>query len=103
MAVEAVPQLVALLNGKHVVLRHEVLLALGRIGQDPERVVPAVIGQLTDPSPLLRQSAIDCLSQCKSDAKTAIGPLKNMLKDREQIIRLAAARAVMSIVPDDMA
>ncbi len=70
--------------------------SLGRIGR---AAVPALMGSLQSPDPVLRLRAIKILGRIGPDAEAAVPKLVVSLQDPSQIVRKAAARTLGQIGP----
>ena len=103
-AKDAVPMLAALpLKDSDAPLRIYAVFLLGKIHSNPEVAVPALIQYHNDPDASVRGAVARALGQFGPDAKSAIVPLKAMLKDGEGDVRIEAENALKKIEPAAMA
>ncbi len=96
-AAETVPLLLESLNTEYQGLRYEVAIALGRINSDASTVVRALTQLLSDPSPHVKNSAIESLRLFGDASRPSLPQLLSMLNDKEPLIRVGAARAIVQI------
>ena len=99
----AVPELIkALEDGKRPLLaRQHAARALGRIGNDKGKVLPALLKRLEDESPLIRIAAIEALGNLGSRAGAATANLIKVIDDRDEeiLVREYAITAVARVAP----
>jgi HEAT repeat protein len=76
--------------------KYDVLDALPKIGAPPS---PRIIGDLNDPDPDRRASAVLILSQFGAKARSAAGRLQTLLDDPSPVVRVKAAVALLSVDP----
>ncbi len=72
--------------------------ALGYAGMD---VVPDLVAALSDPSPLVRLQASRALGFMASEARPALGPLRERLGDIDAEVRGAAEATINAILRPD--
>ena len=98
LAKPAVPALVKTLkSGDDLALKHEILIALGRIGSPAAEAVPAIAGFLNNSSPVLQYEAVHALRKIGPDAKSALPQLAGLLKSDKPVVQVSAAWAVVAI------
>ena len=76
------------------------LEALGEIHAEPQKVVPVLIALLNNPEGNIRLVSIRSLQAFGSDARSAVPALLNLLKDQKDLVRKAAAQALIVIDPE---
>ena len=88
-------------------MQSEAILGLGAIRQQPERVVPILIGildktQNLQHSVILRPYALIALREFEAEAKPAVPSLLRLLNDERETTRLRsnAANALRAIDPE---
>ncbi|MBN2474576.1 MAG: HEAT repeat domain-containing protein [Pirellulales bacterium] len=79
--------------------RLEAIDTLGRTGENLDGAVPALIGQLGDPSATIRAHAAHALGQIGPTAKPAAETLAGLAGDEDVRVRREAVRAYRSIAP----
>ena len=101
LAKSAVPELVKTLNqSDDLALKHEVLIALGRIGTESAQAVPEITKFLKNESPLLQHAAIHALRQIGPAAKAAVPELSQAAKSDNLVIAVSAAWGLVSVAED---
>lgn len=73
--------------------------ALGNIRSQPDKVVPALTGLLTNESPIVRAHAAISLGDFGPEARSAVPALTKLLADPELNVKLDAATALGAIGP----
>jgi HEAT repeat protein len=103
-AVDAVPDLIALLQKKQISIgaRREAARALGRIGEPPAEVVPALIAALKDRRMEVRIQAAEALGWIGPEAKEATPALAAATQDEEPKLARKACQA-LSFIADPAA
>jgi HEAT repeat protein len=89
------------LQSRDVSFRVIATQALEQIGPKDERVVPALVEVLTDPSEEVRRAAAFAFRRLGSEVKAAVPSLILALKDQDPLVRINAACALASIQPQD--
>ena len=94
----AVPDIVSLISSKDSPLKREAIQALGKIGTQPDVVIPLLQKELNNPktakSREIRLISMRALSGFGADAKTAETEIDNALASSDAEMILAAARVV---------
>lgn len=94
-AIEATPALLDAAKTSNPYVRLHVAEALWRVARNCRISVPILIGLLSDrKSPCLRIWAANFLASMGRAAKSARGPLRELLKDNQSKVREAAAQAL---------
>jgi HEAT repeat protein len=101
----AAPHLLAILKSKEgepgYGHRGQAAIALGKIGADPERVVPALVDALeSSPAWGPREELIEAMGMFAPEAKEVIEPLRAALRDESTLIREQAVKALANFAPD---
>jgi HEAT repeat protein len=89
------PLLTALKSDKDADVRSACAKALGGIGSNAEKCVPALMEALKDTSPVVKIAAAQALGQFGPDAKSALQVLRDLaaMKDDKKVSQSAAAAA----------
>jgi HEAT repeat protein len=100
-AKEAVPSLLGWATNEDWHVRSDAILALGRIGAEPDRVLPVLINALHDPNLQVQLFATICLGHFRRDAKNAVPALVEVLNASQGgMVKSAASRALKAIDPE---
>jgi hypothetical protein len=99
-ATDAIPPLLRGLGVTNSARRLDIVVALGQIHGEPERVVPELEKLLGDPRMLMREFTVDALGFFGTNARSAVPDLTAMLNDRDLRIRNAATNALKQIDPE---
>lgn len=103
VAASAVPSLTALLNSDDLALQHEAIVALGRIGPEARKAVPALTKLLDADSLIVRHSSLHALRTIGEDSKPALDRIRPLAKNKDPMLNVAAAWALIGIDPDSKA
>ncbi|HQL80460.1 MAG TPA: HEAT repeat domain-containing protein [Verrucomicrobiota bacterium] len=98
-AQDAIPTLIHDLASSDRVLAFQSAGMLGRIGQKPELVVPALMRALDDPREDVRQSAAFALRMYGDAARPAVPKLQALLGDTH-LVQAQAREALQTIAPE---
>jgi HEAT repeat protein len=100
-AKEAVPSMLRWVTNADPHLRLEVIVALGRVHADPDRVVPVLTDALHDPDKLVRINAADALGEFGPNATPAVPALVEFLNaQNDSLVRSWVAAALKKIDPE---
>lgn len=99
-AAPAIPMLIASLNDPDVAV--PAAMALGSIGLEPDRVIPALTNRLYDVDPSLRRFIMTALGDYGSDATNSLPVLLRYLADTNQQTRRTATNAIRRIAPETL-
>ena len=89
-----------LLNGPDRITRFNTTVALSRIHERPDLVIPALISSLSFSNVIL-PTTINALSSFGEKALPAVPQLLSYLTDSNECVREAATNALKSIDPDN--
>jgi len=103
-AADAVPDLVASLEGESPEVREQILMAIGHIGENLDQAMPAAKAALADEDPHVKRGGIYVLGRIGPGAKAASDDLYALLQstgdnDDEDRLGTFAAWALVSIDP----
>ncbi len=95
---QAIPALEAALRDEEPAIRLAAAAALRSIrGLEPEPAVPVLVNLLSHEKPDVRRDAAAALAAYGTNAKAAVGPLREALKDADAGVRSAAACALARV------
>jgi HEAT repeat protein len=95
----AVPILLEALQHSNNIVQAHALIALGLIGRQPDKCIPAIVPFLSSPSISDRQKAITALRGFGTNALVAIAAIRSALTDSDPWVRLQAEIAMKRFGP----
>jgi HEAT repeat protein len=98
-AAEAVPKLADGLQDPDPAIRGSYLMALSAMGPAATKALPAMIKALNDSAPPVRYAACHAIGRLGKEASEAIPVLEKNLRERDEILQIACAWALVKIDP----
>ena len=96
--------LIKALKSKDNATRYSAASAISKLGPDAAEAIPALVDMLKHWDTMTRAAAAGAIGKiginCKKEVELALPVLQEALKDRESIVRRAAATALQDIDPD---
>jgi HEAT repeat protein len=84
-------------------VRSTAIFALGKIGTEPDRVVPVLMNALHDPRPDVRINAVRALVQFGPKAKLAVPALVEILSNAQDGMQRSHAEYVLKAIDPEAA
>jgi HEAT repeat protein len=98
-AADAVPKLIDGLQDSDPTIRGSFVTALSAVGPKSAKALPAMIQALNDPVPPVRYAACHAIGRLGKEASEAIPVLEKKLLERDEILQIACAWALVKIDP----
>jgi len=95
----AVPKLIAGMKEPDPALRSAYLSALAAIGPAAVEAMPVLLAELGDPEMPIRYAAIHAIGRIGAEAKVAVPLLEKNLLERDDMLQIASAWALVQIDP----
>ncbi len=100
VAYDALPSLINCLQDPYPAVQFEAILSLGEIHQEPERVIPLLVGYVEMKDPSVCIGALYSLLKFGSAAKPAVPSILKLLNSADPGVRSMATNALRTIDPE---